>query len=686
MTHRNCHSILCMIILFCLASCAVSHGPVYVKDGKKYGVVRGNFTDRWYDYYERGLSYKEGAYYKEALSDIDHALKIKPHDQRWVNTYGMHFIDYYPHREKGIIYFFMGDYKRSEDELLLSMHHAPSAKASYFLDKVRIKMMRNEKKAVTSPRIDILCPPDTREESVELRGFVSDECYVSGIFIQGGINLIDASGQHMSFSKQLTLPEGHHQFLVEATNLMGGHSEKTVDVHIDRSGPSIMMTHLVPGIKIDGYVTDRSPITSFTVDGDERVDTITDGRFSIKWAPGLERHVIGAVDALGNHTALVMDYPDTTSALQDVYIMQERQIANNGMVVSDSGEGVSPSSHSIHVTVDGFSDPVVSYKPSINIKGRITSEQTLASVTIAAEDVSLAHLSTDSEDGPRALGHILSFNQSVSLKEGINRVAISATDASGNVYEREMILVRKIPCVLKIENRFALKVHPLDERIKKYENPFVNWLFGHMPVFRGYARFMDPVQCQMFRQHLEQDILTRKRFQLVALDQSEVMATGTEGSRGIPASSDHIFADALLLGNSCVDRDGTEVTVRLIDLKTFEEIVVKDVFSVTSDSETIKSMALALSEKFHQALPVVRGSIETINGREVGVAFENGTVRKGWPLFVYTDQVDRDDRTTCVARGCESRIVGLCRMGSDQTVNLGKSIADIGIGDKVINK
>ena len=42
--------------------CAVAPGPVYTKDGKFYGVVPGVWRERWWNYYQRGLSYAEGEY------------------------------------------------------------------------------------------------------------------------------------------------------------------------------------------------------------------------------------------------------------------------------------------------------------------------------------------------------------------------------------------------------------------------------------------------------------------------------------------------------------------------------------------------------------------------------------------------------------------------------------------------
>ena len=53
----------------CLWLCAcqsTSRPSPYVKNGRTYGITRGTFNDRWWNYYERGLSFADGEYWTEA--------------------------------------------------------------------------------------------------------------------------------------------------------------------------------------------------------------------------------------------------------------------------------------------------------------------------------------------------------------------------------------------------------------------------------------------------------------------------------------------------------------------------------------------------------------------------------------------------------------------------------------------
>ena len=104
-----------------LFGCA--HPPdssTYTKDGKVYGEVRGAFRYKWWNYYERGLSFADGRFFEEAVRDFNSAITKRENDQRMARTYGMHFIDYFPHRELGIVYYQMGNLEGAKNELSLS--------------------------------------------------------------------------------------------------------------------------------------------------------------------------------------------------------------------------------------------------------------------------------------------------------------------------------------------------------------------------------------------------------------------------------------------------------------------------------------------------------------------------------------------------------------------------------------
>jgi len=99
-------TLISLLSLLWVAGCAVERGQIYVKDDKRYGVTSQNtWRDRWWDHYERGTSYAEGEFWDEALADFTAAAGQRDRDQRRARTYGMHLIDYFPHREIGIIHY-----------------------------------------------------------------------------------------------------------------------------------------------------------------------------------------------------------------------------------------------------------------------------------------------------------------------------------------------------------------------------------------------------------------------------------------------------------------------------------------------------------------------------------------------------------------------------------------------------
>ena len=111
--------VLSLLLLPCMiVGCAVEQGKVYIKDGKQYGVTSSLiWRGEWWNYYERGSSYAEGAFWPDAIADFQEAIRQRRNDQRRARTYGLHFIDYFPHRELGIAYYHVGRYPEAIHEL-----------------------------------------------------------------------------------------------------------------------------------------------------------------------------------------------------------------------------------------------------------------------------------------------------------------------------------------------------------------------------------------------------------------------------------------------------------------------------------------------------------------------------------------------------------------------------------------
>ncbi|NJL58721.1 MAG: hypothetical protein HC887_02785 [Desulfobacteraceae bacterium] len=148
-TIRNRIFILLVIVFMIYPGCYPLPDRISkMKDGKEYGDTEGLFRHRWWNYYERGLSFADGEFWQDAESDLREAIRQRDSDKRRARTYGLHFIDYFPHRELGIVLFMQGRIEEAEKELKHSYHTVKSAKTALFLDRTRKALI--EKKTVCS--------------------------------------------------------------------------------------------------------------------------------------------------------------------------------------------------------------------------------------------------------------------------------------------------------------------------------------------------------------------------------------------------------------------------------------------------------------------------------------------------------------------------------------------------------
>ena len=239
---------LLFLIVSLLCQCAgQTSAPVYVKDGKEYGKIRGAFRHRWWNYYERGLSYADGAFYEEAVADLNEAVFQRKKDQRRARTYGLHFVDYFPHRELGVVQYELGNLDEAKAELELSLSQFPSSKARFYLDRVRKGLLESRGGIAAAPKLTLAFEGEefwTKEDPVVLSGVAEDEQYVAAISVSGVPVFLDGSQKRISFQEPLELSQGKHVIAVEARNLLERKTTRQLTIHVDREGPVITLEEI----------------------------------------------------------------------------------------------------------------------------------------------------------------------------------------------------------------------------------------------------------------------------------------------------------------------------------------------------------------------------------------------------------------------------------------------------------
>ena len=96
--------------------------------------------ERWYEVYGRGVTAMKQGRYAEAIIHFQKAISKKSRDTGRIRAYGTVFVDYFPNREIGICYYFLGEYEKALQFLKLSMSQKPSNRAKLYLAMTKKKL------------------------------------------------------------------------------------------------------------------------------------------------------------------------------------------------------------------------------------------------------------------------------------------------------------------------------------------------------------------------------------------------------------------------------------------------------------------------------------------------------------------------------------------------------------------
>ncbi len=91
---------------------------------------------KWYNYYNDGLKAMKNQQWARAIVNFKQAIKVKPNDTKRIKTYGMHFIEYFPHREIGVCLYNLGQPAEAKRQLAISLKQEYSTRAQEYLNKL----------------------------------------------------------------------------------------------------------------------------------------------------------------------------------------------------------------------------------------------------------------------------------------------------------------------------------------------------------------------------------------------------------------------------------------------------------------------------------------------------------------------------------------------------------------------
>jgi len=620
MKNRSLNHICLLIMMTVLAvlNCTRQQsGPEYIRDGKVYGQTSGAFfSHRWWNFYERGVSYAEGRFYQEAIDDLQEAILQREEDQRMARAYGMHFIDYFPHRELGVVHFQMGNFDAAKEELELSLGQFPSAKARYYLDQVRQRIIEGAGIEVGPPILSVIVESDviwTREDPVQISGVAEDENYVSGIVIHGIPLLLEGSQKQIAFEKELDLNQGRHDVVVGAANLMGKVANRRLTIHVDRQGPIIVLNMSQfdhdapePKVTIQGSIHDRAGVAGLMINDQEiPIHGGVDISFKHILYPDTDSLVFMAEDTLGNRTSSRIPLLNSLAGHNPVLLASADSDLDNYLLAAlfEPKDTDTP-----RINLKGWTDAQTVFLEKVYIEGYVSDTGNIVSFSI--NKVPVLH----------GEGRLIFFSHFAALKEGENSILFEVTDKAGNTATKEIIVIRKVPAALQIAERLCLTVLPFSQKgdVSESSYSFQDYLIDSL-IHRNRFRLVE--------RNLIESVLNEQKLSRTSLiEKSTALQVGKL-----------VAAQSIITGNIIETREGIEIVSRMIDTETSEILATVDVYNEGKSLASFKSMAQGMAIKFHREFPLLNGLVVQKKGKYIFIDVGGANIKLNRRVLVYRE-------------------------------------------------
>jgi hypothetical protein len=650
-----------LLIISLLVSCAAT--GVMLQDDS------GTFRGRWYNYYDRGVAHSEKAVWQDAERDLQKSISMRPQDQRMARTYGMHFIDYFPHRELGIVYLENGDIDKAINELEISLSQEESAKAIFYLNRARKMHLLSQKVKPAAPEITVHSPSDgsvLNGFSLKVKGRVTGQGYISKLLINDMPYRVDLARQTIEFEKELPVTEDMKSITIVSEDLLGAMSVRTIALKIDREGPAINIFDIVSEktggkevVRITGEVNDGTGIRQLLLNGKEMK---TNDAKTYEFNTVVERKsaaasfVIKAFDSLNNETTAELDIEKELTAFN---------VRPEPVLLAFAGEDLfSFDKKPPVINLKDASDVPAVFVDKYYVEGEVSDDKQVDDIKVNGRDI-------ESKKGRKIF-----FSKVVGLNDGSNNISVAAYDSAGNKAQSAFTVNRNIPTALQVGSRMRISILPFDTRDQ-----------GSALDALAYEQLIGG-----FVEQKRFSVIERTKLEQVLLEQKLTREKLTDPKYSIQVGR-LMAADAVLATSFNETGNSVEFIARVINTETSEVMEVKDVYSENKGAGSVKQLMNGLASKVAAGFPLVEGAvIKKDSGYIYTDLGSKLKVRKDAGIIVYRKGEEIRHPITGKSLGWDTRKLGEGRIEEIQDdfskagLSDKASAKDIRVMDSVITK
>ena len=600
-----------LVSLLLLEGCATLIGgqrPLE-RDGKTYGVTQGAFRGRWWNCYERGSSYLEGGFYAEAVKDFRAALQNRPQDQLWPRTYGLHFLPaYFPNRELGIAYYHQGQIREGTAQLELSLRQRYSARAAFFLNEARRRLLQDTGGDNAPPTVEITAPSGgvpVGTTQVEIAGTARDDSYVAAISVAGHPFDVKVSAPEVPFRDKVTLQPGQNDIEVSVTDLTGKTTVRQVSVDADLDGPIVSFDTPVtfPGT-VRGVVSDPSGVSFLRIVGKD-AGLVPGPSGAQQFSVDLAREELTpplryeCADRLGNVTAGVLPL--------DVMVLSDRlpevAFAGYSEPVVDLGNGLralvvnrrvvavakaqEPSS-GLTVSMDNLQDGQQYFMDEIVVTLNVQAPNPIGYVELNGEKVPMIPARNS-----------LHVSRKVRLSAGANQLVAKASDTQGGS-GADQKTVERAPNALEM-NKEKLGIAFLGAVLRDgaAPDPDAEYIISELAATKAVQK--------RFR------VVDREEIQQILAEQN--LSAALASKSGKLALGKLVPAEIMLSARIRRDQDSIEIVLEGTSTETAMRVLPQ--VDVAGPAAELDRLIADLGVRLVQELPRVEGQVLQWNSPEI---------------------------------------------------------------------